>query len=376
MDKKRKIKVCHITSFLKHSLLMEAIGGFLDKDKYEVSFVFLNPDDTPLPHLLAGRGHHVEIISYAGRRHLPRAIVQLRKIFRKMRPDIVHAHLADASIAGMIAARLSGIEDRVHTRHHSTECHVYYPHGVYYDKLVNRLSKQIVAPTQIVKETLVEKEGVDPRRITLIHHGYDLTEFDGSEAGTAEIRAKYGLDGSYPVIGVISRFVEWKGVQFIIPAFARLLKQYPKAKLVMANAAGNYTDQIDGLLEKELAPHQYLKIGFEEKVFDLCRNFDVFVHVPIRRDAEAFGQTYIEALYSKLPSIFTFSGVAHEFIRDRENALVVPYADAEAIYDALSLVLSDDRLREKIALGGQSDVRKRFNGRLFGENLDRLYSQL
>lgn len=354
---------------------MEAIGGFLDRERYEVSFVFLNPEVSPIQKLLAERGHTVRWIDYSGKKHIPRAIIQIRKALREIEPDIVHTHLADASIAGMIAARSIGIKNRVHTRHHSVECHVYYPHGVYYDKMVNRLSKRIIAPTEIVKETLIKREGVDPGKIVLINHGYDLTQFDSDDAGRDEIREKYGLKGHYPVVGVISRFVEWKGIQYIIPAFAKLTEKYPKAQLVLANAVGNYSPVLDKL-EKELRPDQYVKIEFEPKIFDLYKNFDLFVHVPVTRDVEAFGQTYIEALYSEIPSVFTLSGIAHDFIRDREHALIVPHRDSEAIYRAMELLLEDEGLRARIVEKGKEEVRKRFGGETLATELDELYDEM
>jgi glycosyltransferase involved in cell wall biosynthesis len=318
----------------------------------------------------------VEWIKYEGRKNLPFAIIQLRHLFKSIRPDIVHTHLVDASLAGLIAAKLSGIKRRVHTRHHSVECHTYYPHGVYYDKFISRLSTLINATTEIVRETLVEREGADANKVWLIPYGYDLSSFDSDETATAELRKKYGLEGHYPVVGVISRFVEWKGVHHIIPAFKRVTEKYPKAKLVLANAVGNHSDVLDAMAETTLAPEQYTKIVFEPQVFDLYKNFDIFVHVPITRDVEAFGQTYIEALYSEIPSIFTLSGIAHDFIRDREHALIVPYGDPDAIYDSMALLLEDQNLRAAIIKKGKEEVKRRFSGQAMASEMADLYSHL
>lgn len=212
MESKRKIKICQIASFLNYSLYIEAIAEYLDGEKYEVNFIFLNPEVSPLQKLLADRGHRVDWIKYGGRKEFLAAILHLRKLLKEIEPDIVHTHLADASLAGMIAARLSGFERRVHTRHHSTECHVYYPRGVYYDKLINRLSSRIIATSEIVKETLLEKENASKDKVKLITYGYNLSKFDNDERTTAEIQEKYDLKDNNPVIGVISRFVEWKGL--------------------------------------------------------------------------------------------------------------------------------------------------------------------
>src|SRR5262245_45063689 len=117
-DNNMKKKICHIASFLDHSLYIEAIADFLDKEKYELSFIFLGTAPGALQQKLAARGHRVEWIKYHGKKNLPSAILQLRKLMRDLKPDVVHTHLADASLAGLMAARLSGIKHRLHTRHH------------------------------------------------------------------------------------------------------------------------------------------------------------------------------------------------------------------------------------------------------------------
>lgn len=370
-----KKKICYISSFLDYSLILEAIGAFLDKDKYEVSFVFLNPKEGPLQKLLAERGHRVEWIKYTSRKELPWAVRRLRKLFAEMKPDAVHAHMTDASLAGLIAARLSGVKNRLHTRHHASECHTFYPHAVYYDKLISYLSTQIVAPTKIVEEALVKLENVDPKKVSLVTHGYDLSEFSSDEETRLSLCEKYGLNDKFPVVGVISRFVEWKGIQYTIPAFAELTGEYPNAKLVLANAAGAYSGEIQALLDRHLKPEQYVVIKYEPKVFDLYKNFDLFVHVPVSRDFEAFGQTYLEALYMEIPSVFTLSGVAHDFIKDRENALVVPYKDSESIYRAMRELLNDSELRDKIVRNGKATVEGKFSGTDLAAALDGLYSK-
>lgn len=376
MKNNRKIKVCQVTSFLNYSLFIEAIGGFLDKNKYEISFVFLNFEASPLERLLSEQGFETRVIKYRGRKDLPSATLKLRKVLKEIRPDIVHTHLVDASLAGMFASVLCGIKDRVHTRHHGTECHTYYPHAVYYDKIVNSLSKRIIATTRIVRETLIEREGADENKISVIPYGYDLTKFESDAQVTSDIGEKYGLSGRYPVIGVISRFIELKGIQYIIPAFSRLTKEYPDAKLVLANAVGSYSAVLDELLEKELKPDQFIKIEFETKIFDLYKNFDIFIHVPITSDTEAFGQTYIEALYSEIPSVFTLSGIANDIIRDGENAVVVPYCDADAIYRGMKRLLDDEQFRTGLVKDSKEAVIKTFGGEALASELDIFYSEV
>ncbi|HNL82504.1 MAG TPA: glycosyltransferase, partial [Chitinophagaceae bacterium] len=113
----------------------------------------------------------------------------------------------------------------------------------------------------------------------------------------------------------------------------------------------DYKNEIHQLLN-ELPKDAYTEILFEQDNAALFKCFDVFVHAPIDTESEAFGQIYIEALLVGIPSVFTLSGIANEIIRDKENALVVPHQNSEAIYEAMKLLLKDEQLCSKIKQTG------------------------
>ncbi|MFN2454888.1 MAG: glycosyltransferase family 4 protein [Pyrinomonadaceae bacterium] len=369
-----QLKLCIIVSDVDTSHLIETMGRSLNREKYEVSFVFLGRTVPSLFHTLLGHGHVVKFVKCDGKKELLPAVIRIGKILDEIKPDIVHTHLVNASIAGLTAAKLKGIKQRIHTRHHSVETHFDYPHGVYYDRLINYLSTHIVAISEVVSDVLIQRENVNPKKISVIRHGFDLDRFKAVESLVDEIKDKYELNAHYPVIGVISRHIHWKGVQFIIPAFKEVVKKYPKAKLVLANALGPYHAQINQLLNS-LDESQYVLIEFEKRIFELYETFDVFVHAPIGKEYEAFGQVYVEALMMGVPSVFTLSGIANDFIKDKYNALAVPYGDSQAIYQAIELLLTDADLRRNIAAHGKSSILGLFQERQMADALDRLYDQ-
>jgi glycosyltransferase involved in cell wall biosynthesis len=369
-----KTKLCIVLSDVDSSHLIESMGRSLDSEKYEVSFVFLGRKTPSLFHDLAGDGYRVRFIKCGGKKELPLAVVRMGRIIDEIKPDIVHTHLMNASIAGLLAARLKGVRRRVHTRHHSVETHNDYPHAVYYDKFINRLSTHIVAISDVVFDVLTRMEKVDPKKVSVVRHGFNLDRFRADDSVVGELRDKYGLAGRHPVVGVISRHIHWKGVQYVVPAFAELAKKYPKAKLVLANASGPYGQEIRRLLGA-LDESQYALIEFEKRIFELYKTFDVFVHVPVGREYEAFGQVYVEALAMGVPSVFTLSGIANDFVKDGENALVVPYRDSGAVCEAIESYLNDANLRRKVAEAGKASVVELFQESRMAGELDEVYSR-
>ena len=292
-------------------MTFEWIAEKLNKEKFNIHFILLKSGDSELEKWLIENKFPVERITYRGKKDLPKAIISTYKILKKTKPTIVHTHLFEANLVGLIAAKMLGIPKRIHTRHHSNYHHVYYPNAVKYDKLANYLSTDIIAVTKVVNDILIEKENVPPQKVRIIHHGFRFDEFQNvTENAINKIREKYNKQASTPVIGVISRYVEWKGIQYIIPAFAKFIEKYPDALLVLANSKGEYSSQVKGLLQ-QLPTKNYIEIEFEENIFALYKLFDIFIHVPISPELEAFGQTYVEALAAGIPSVFTLSGIAN-----------------------------------------------------------------
>ncbi len=368
------LRVTYVISNINKALAFEWIAEEINSKKIELSFVLLNPTTTELELYLKKKGHSVKAIVYRGKRDIPLAILKTLLFLVKQKTQVVHAHLFDANIIGLFAAKLCGIKKRIYTRHHSSYHHQYFPKAVKYDKLCNYLATDIVAITEGVKQLLIEKEYVLAHKVIVIHHGFRLELFETANSinEIQSLKIKYSTEHHYPVIGVISRYTEWKGIQYIIPAFRQLLVSYPNAKLVLANASGDYKPKIQALL-KDIPSPNYVEIEFENNIFNLYQVFDVFVHVPIDHHSEAFGQIYVEALAAGIPSVYTLSGIANDFIKDQQNALVVDYKNTDAIVEAVQEIVKNTSLRDTMIKNGKRNVADYFQLRTMIEKLELLY---
>lgn len=370
----RKKKLVYIISKVDKSLAFEWLATSDLQKRFELNFILLNPGTSYLEAFLKQQNIPVTLVKYSGKKSMARAFSQVFFKLITIRADIVHAHFLDAQMIGISAAFLAKVPRRIYTRHHSSFHHVYYPKGVFYDRLVNAMSTNIVAISKVVKKILVEKEQVAEDKIALIHHGFKLEMFehiDKSRVEEVRERNKVPVD-SYPILGVIARFEEWKGIQYIIPAFKKLLENYPDAHLILANANGIYEGEVNEML-KTLPKESITKIRFEYDIPALYKLFDVYIHTPVNNHSEAFGQTYIEALASQIPSIFTASGIATEFIENEVNALMVDYGNPDQVFDAIGRLLKNDQLRESLKRNGYASVKKRFQLEKMTDSLTQLY---
>ena len=369
-------RVAYIVSFVSKSVAFEWIAESIDHRRFEIVFILLNPGDSPFEQHLRDRKVRTHRVRYAGKKDILRSLFAVYRLLKKERIDIVHAHLFEASLVGLVAAKLAGIKNRIHTRHNATLHHNYHPRAVKYDRMINYLSTEIVAISENVRSILINLENVNLHKITLIHHGFKLTEFkDIPENRVEALRDKYLPGGLFgPVVGVIARYIHWKGVQYIVPAFRQVLSVHPGSKLLLANTNGPYSLEIKALL-KQLPEKSYLEIPFEADIFALYQLFDVFVHAPIDPHSEAFGQIYVEALAAGIPSVVTRSGIACEFIQDGENALTVPYRNSDAIRDSLLRLIDDHELQKTLSENGKTAVAEMFTLERMVASLESMYAK-
>jgi len=367
-------KVAFIISGINYSVGFEWLEVHLDRNLFEPVFIFLNNDEPELYTSFSEKGVKSYYIPLKSKVSYPKVLFRIYRILAKEKPNVVHAHLFDACLLGLLAAKLLFVEKRIYTRHHSTYHFVYFPKMVKYDRLINSFSTKIVAISENVKNVLIARESVPSDKVVVVNHGFDLEKFVTVPSGEVEsLRKKYALDAEYPVIGVVSRFTKWKGIQFIIPAFKKVLVKYPNACLFLANAIGDYKEDLEKLL-MDIPSRNVRIVSFERNIFYLYKLFDIFVHVPIDCEAEAFGQTYVESLAAGVPSIFTMSGIAREFVIDRENALVVPFEDANAIEMKMLELIENMELRESLRINGRNSVMSRFQLNKMMNKLSDIYN--
>jgi glycosyltransferase involved in cell wall biosynthesis len=360
----KKTKIVYMVSCVQKSYVFEWLAEALHNNKkIDLSFVLVGAADTYFQRFLASLGIDVYFIPYTGKSSLPGAFIKMFFFLLKVRrPEIIHTHLFEANVLGLTAGWILRIKKRIHTRHHGSIHHRYFPRAVRLDKILNFLSTEIIVLSSSCEKIVRDWEGAPASKIHLISHGFKFSYFNSLDIEVAnEIRTKYNIkEAAFPIIGVISRYTEWKGVQYTIGAFKELIKMFPGAHLILANAQGDFYFEIQDLLQ-QLPSGSFTEISFENNVAALYQLFDVFVHVPIDEECEAFGQTYIEALASGIPSVFTLSGIARDFVSHQTNALVVPFKNSDSILGAISRILSDERLRNHIIENGKLIVQRKFS---------------
>ena len=256
--------------------------------------------------------------------------------FNKYR--IVYASGQHATFYGIFSSFVSRVPKRVFTRHHSdSNFHKYASslrlfRGFVFDIVCNLLATEIVAVSKVVKDHMTKNEYVASHKVLIINNSV-------SERFLQTHRLFQ--TGNQIRIGVISRLTDLKGVKYVAEAFSHYFRENQNCQLsIVGEESDSAKDVRQVLSHLPQSSYQFITKLSDTKAF--YSDIDLFIHVPIRETAEAFGLVYLEALFSGVHCIFTKSGIISADEDLSEFCKIVNFEDSNAILDEITIFATKD----------------------------------
>ena len=159
-------------------------------------------------------------------------------------------------------------------------------------------------------------------------------------------------------IGMVGRLAPWKGQDVFLRAFARAAAGGDQRAVIIGSAIFGEDDYASALrgLAAELGVADRVEFrGFLHNVEAQLGDLDVLVHASVL--AEPFGQVIVEGMAAGLPVIASDAGGAAEIVEDGVDGLLFPPGDVDALCDALTRLLLDAPLRQRLGEAGRRRAR-------------------
>ncbi|WP_374615130.1 glycosyltransferase family 4 protein [Sphingorhabdus sp.] len=255
-----------------------------------------------------------------------RALFQLLRCFREMRPATVHSLTPKAGLVAMLASWLARVPLRFHTftgQVWATRSGISRTLLKSIDRLIALCASRVFADS-VSQCRFLEVEGVVGRGgVTVLGQGsvagVDLARFRPNPAARATLRAETGVPDDVPVFLFVGRLVRDKGVIDLVEAFATLSARHGEWELWMV---GPDEEGLRAILQTEGE-----RLGARIRWFGPTHTperymaaADVFV-LPSYR--EGFGSVIIEAAACGIPTIaYRIDGVIDAIVEDRTGCLV------------------------------------------------------
>ncbi|MCX5700702.1 MAG: glycosyltransferase family 4 protein [Candidatus Omnitrophica bacterium] len=277
------------------------------------------------------------------------SVFKLSKIIKAEKIDIVHTHSRTTQVLGSLLQWFTGVK------------HVFTCHGFFKSRILRRLfpcwGDKIIAVSQQVKDHLVQDFKVSDKKIVVINNGIDADRFIGELSKTKdEIRQELGLNHG-PLVGIIARLSDVKGHKYLIEAMKVVLEKAPSAQLVIIG---------EGKMQEELK-NLTMGIGISKSVIFIQQTsnmqealsvMDVFVMPSLQ---EGLGLALMEAMASGLSVVGSNVGGIKTLIEHGRNGLLVEPADSQGLACAISKLLDDVSLRERLGIEARKFIQNNFS---------------
>lgn len=283
---------------------------------------------------------------------------------RTQRIDLVHSFLFTMNLYGAVAAAITRRPIIVSLR--STHYDFAKRHRIWCWRLIRRLSDAIVAVSDDAAATLSYTCGIPRSQILVIPNGVDIARFRPEP-----VAARPPDLPPPPLIATVGRVCEVKGQEHLIRALPAIERAVGRVSLAIF---GEKTEPAFGRLQALCAglgvSDRVHFAGLRDDIAQLLPWVDVFALPSL---SEGMSNALLEAMAAGRPVVATAVGGNRELVRDGENGLLVPPADAGALAAAISHLMSDHSLCAALGAAARCTAEQRFSLQAMVRQHEQLY---
>lgn len=267
---------------------------------------------------------------------LPWTGLKLGRIIDDFSPDILHTRLSAAARIGGYWGKRKGLT--------VVQTVDKYPKA-YYHKDADFL----IPCSESIKKHMLSL-GFSGENMLVVPNSLDICRYKIDITVRDPLRRKLGISEEQTVILAAGRFVEWKGFDILLQAYAGIISSMPviseKTSLLLIGD-GEEKDKLTamtrclGIEEKVIMP------GFVDDIRPYLWASDIFV-IP-SKTPEPFGIILIEAMAAGLVPVATKGGGPLDIIEDGVSGWLVEIGDKMAMAEKLGMLISDKNKWAQIA---------------------------
>jgi glycosyltransferase involved in cell wall biosynthesis len=297
-------------------------------------------------------------------------ILQVRRLVRKIKPDIVDGHFI--TVYGFLAA-CSGFHPLVVSAWGSDV--LIYPRQSPLWKFSIRYALKradaVICDSETVKTGLVEL-GANPRKIKKVFWGVDTQQFN-PRWRNEEIKSQLSISGA-PVVISLRNFKTVYNVEILIRAIPLVLDRALETKFIVAG---------DGV-QRDYLMNLAISLG----VSDVVRFVGLLAHDELPRylaSSDVYVSTSLsdstslslqEAMACELAPVVTDLPANREWVIDAENGFIVPTNDAQALADKIVYLIKNRGVREEFGKQGRKIIQEKAEYQKEMAKVEKIYQGL
>ena len=310
--------------------------------------------------------------------------------------DVVHCHTWYSHLGGITVKQAYGIPLLLTT--HSLEplrpwkreqLGGGYDLSAWVERTAIEMADAVIAVSEGTREDVLRLFDVKPERVHVIHNGIDLDLYQKT-ASTAALE-RNGIDPTRPFVLFVGRITRQKGIVHLARAIPEI---DPDVQVVLCAGAPD-TKEIAVEMEQAVAAAREARPGviWIEKMLPRDEVIELYSHAAVfccPSVYEPFGIINLEAMACGTPVVATATGGILEVVVDGQTGLLVPIEQAGGgsfepadparfsrnLASAISRLLGDAPLRERMGAAGRRRVEEMFSWGAIAQKTVALYEKL
>ena len=281
----------------------------------------------------------------------------------------------DAIAVGIGAARLSGLSRRVLSIH-STGLWEKGSSFTRLDRFFLGGFGRIVALADMHRDHLIEKELIDPGRISVINNGVDTDRFSPADDATrAAVREELGIDNDRFAVSIVAALRPEKNHEMFINAAALLKERHGDRFVFLITGSGTEEEKLKDLSSRLRLGDSVRFLGDREDVEMILKGSDasVLCSFPV---VETFPLAVLEAMATGIPVISTGVGSVPEIIEDGVDGMIIESGDMEGLAEAIEAFAGNDERAAVIGARARLKAEDRYSVRGMVDSYARLFEAM
>ncbi len=326
----------------------------------------------PFAEDLKAAGIEVHHVHFNGARDVT-GTIRLQQLMRQLRPALVQTYLTVDGFHGRLAAWFAGVPVRVAMQQNAFGGGAFFPFWQrWLNILLNRTTQQFVAVSAGAAAYLQETENVPAEKIIVIPNAIEPVQ-PVSPAEAASWRRQMGIPTEVPLLGIVARLTEQKGISYLLQALTQLTRTNELSPHCVIVGEGVLRPALERERDRLGLRQQVHFLGHRRDIPQILSALDLFVLPSLY---EGLSLALLEAMSAGVPVVATQVAGSQEIIVNGENGILVPPQDATALAVAISRTLQQPKKTAKMATRGKESILRRFTIDAIARQYEALYARL
>jgi len=300
--------------------------------------------------------------------HLKRAIspindllslIEIIKLIKKIKPDIIHLNSSKISILGSIASIFS--KSKI----------IYTAHGwvfnepmpkwkklfyKYSEKFTALFKNKIICVSEFDRQIAIKEKICSPKKLITIHNGIKQINFLSKQ----EARQKLfrNNQNSKLIIGTIANLYKTKGLEYLIQSIKILTSNFQFPIITIIIGEGKERKNLQNLINQLNLKNSIFLFGKINNASELLKAFDIYICSSIK---EGLSYTLIEAMQAELPIVATNVGGNSELIENNKTGILIKPQNQQELTNAINYLIKNKALSNQLRVNAEQKAMNEFS---------------